>query len=196
MDKSKLTSPAALGQPMLTSLSSRNTEDVIADLKRPLHTFPPTTTKRRQSSLSVHVPSDSDPTNPPPMENGLDANGNSMPESDDLEAEDEDEEDDDTNLQIAKPQQISERKRRRIAIANNHVLEVARESLKEDIKNNNSQNMEDQSARYIIDQAQSQKIISTPREYQTELFERAKEKNIIAVLNTGKPELQSPWCPC
>ncbi|KAH8164584.1 hypothetical protein CIB48_g3661 [Xylaria polymorpha] len=28
-------------------------------------------------------------------------------------------------------------------------------------------------------------IISSPREYQTELFERAKEKNIIAVLDTG-----------
>lgn len=28
-------------------------------------------------------------------------------------------------------------------------------------------------------------IISSPREYQTELFERAKKKNIIAVLDTG-----------
>lgn len=28
-------------------------------------------------------------------------------------------------------------------------------------------------------------IISSPREYQTELFERAKRKNIIAVLDTG-----------
>lgn len=29
------------------------------------------------------------------------------------------------------------------------------------------------------------KIISSPREYQLELFERAKQKNIIAVLDTG-----------
>jgi endoribonuclease Dicer len=34
-------------------------------------------------------------------------------------------------------------------------------------------------------EAEDATIISSPREYQTELFERAKEKNIIAVLDTG-----------
>ena len=33
---------------------------------------------------------------------------------------------------------------------------------------------------------ESQVIISDPREYQVELFERAKEHNIIAVLDTGE----------
>lgn len=30
-------------------------------------------------------------------------------------------------------------------------------------------------------------VIHDPREYQVELFERAKERNIIAVLDTGNP---------
>ncbi|KAI0840705.1 hypothetical protein F5Y06DRAFT_285553 [Hypoxylon sp. FL0890] len=37
----------------------------------------------------------------------------------------------------------------------------------------------------LVREAESEKIISSPREYQTELFERAKQKNIIAVLDTG-----------
>ncbi len=38
-------------------------------------------------------------------------------------------------------------------------------------------------------------IISSPREYQTELFERAKTKNIIAVLDTGwLPSYYFPLC--
>ncbi|KAK7755559.1 Dicer-like protein 1 [Diatrype stigma] len=43
----------------------------------------------------------------------------------------------------------------------------------------------DQSVSYIVRMAESEKIINTPREYQIELFEKAKEKNIIAVLDTG-----------
>ena len=71
------------------------------------------------------------------------------------------------------------------AIADKYIQEKAQKTLKEGVKNNH-QKLEDQSARYIVNQAESQKIISTPREYQTELFERAKEKNIIAVLDTGR----------
>ncbi|KAI0478490.1 hypothetical protein GGR56DRAFT_664684 [Xylariaceae sp. FL0804] len=42
-----------------------------------------------------------------------------------------------------------------------------------------------ESAAWLVKDAQSKRIISSPREYQTELFERAKQKNIIAVLDTG-----------
>ena len=107
-----------------------------------------------------------------------------MPEPDYMEAYD-DKDEDDKVLPSTKPRKISERKRRMNAIADNYIQEMARKSFKEDMRNNR-QNIEDQSARYIVHQAESQKIISTPREYQTELFERAKEKNIIAVLDTGK----------
>ncbi|KAI1470586.1 uncharacterized protein F4812DRAFT_469152 [Daldinia caldariorum] len=44
---------------------------------------------------------------------------------------------------------------------------------------------EDKSTNLLVREAESEKIISSPREYQTELFERAKQKNIIAVLDTG-----------
>lgn len=42
-----------------------------------------------------------------------------------------------------------------------------------------------QSARWLVNQSENRQIISSPREYQLELFEKAKEKNIIAVLDTG-----------
>lgn len=44
---------------------------------------------------------------------------------------------------------------------------------------------QDKSMHMLVQEAESEKIISSPREYQTELFERAKQKNIIAVLDTG-----------
>jgi endoribonuclease Dicer len=104
-------------------------------------------------------------------------------EPDDLELFEDAEEDEDV-LPSIKPRKISERKRRMNAIADNYIQEIAQKSFKQDTQNER-QKLEDQSARYIVNQAESQKIISTPREYQTELFERAKEKNIIAVLDTG-----------
>ena len=113
-----------------------------------------------------------------------------MLEPDDREEYDNDNDDDDDEiLPSTKPRNISERKRRMNAIADSYIQEMAQKSLKEDIRLNRK-NMEDQSARYIVHQAESQKIISTPREYQTELFERAKERNIIAVLDTGKRRCQ------
>ena len=43
------------------------------------------------------------------------------------------------------------------------------------------------STKWLVQQSASHRIISQPREYQTELFEKAKKENIIAVLDTGKP---------
>lgn len=39
-------------------------------------------------------------------------------------------------------------------------------------------------------------IICSPREYQTALFERSKEKNIIVVLDTGRYQVQSQDTDC
>ena len=41
------------------------------------------------------------------------------------------------------------------------------------------------SVRSLIAKQDSSVIITNPREYQTELFEKAKKQNVIAVLDTG-----------
>jgi len=46
----------------------------------------------------------------------------------------------------------------------------------------------DQSTAVLFRSFEAQKIIESPRDYQIELFERAKQKNIIAVLDTGKSD--------
>ena len=52
------------------------------------------------------------------------------------------------------------------------------------IANNASE--ETLSIRSLMAKQQSNVIISDPREYQIELFEKAKQQNIIAVLDTGQ----------
>lgn len=44
---------------------------------------------------------------------------------------------------------------------------------------------EDRTSAAIVRDFESAKIIESPRDYQIELFEKAKQKNIIAVLDTG-----------
>lgn len=52
--------------------------------------------------------------------------------------------------------------------------------------------VEDQSIAYMVKHWEGgEKIIHSPREYQLELFERAKNQNTIAVLDTGKSVIAS-----
>ncbi len=48
------------------------------------------------------------------------------------------------------------------------------------------------STRNLISKQESTVIITDPREYQMELFEKAKEQNIIAVLDTGM-KIRGAW---
>lgn len=45
---------------------------------------------------------------------------------------------------------------------------------------------EQQSTKWLVKNIEVKDIISSPRDYQVELFERAKKENVIAVLDTGK----------
>lgn len=59
---------------------------------------------------------------------------------------------------------------------------VTKERVQEIVKNTEDKYL---SIHSLMRKQESKVIIGDPREYQTELFERAKQQNIIAVLDTG-----------
>ena len=59
---------------------------------------------------------------------------------------------------------------------------VTTEEIKAAVQNANDEAL---SIRKLMSKQESTVIITDPREYQTELFEKAKQQNIIAVLDTG-----------
>lgn len=59
---------------------------------------------------------------------------------------------------------------------------ITNEEVQAIVENANEENL---SIRSLMAKQESNIIISDPREYQLELFEKAKKQNIIAVLDTG-----------
>ena len=167
---------SALDYSSATTLATRTTEDVIADLKRlrPISEEDPS--KRRRSAVS-----DTDVSSISCAESSSIVDDS--PESPEQETYDDEEED--VVGPATKPRKITERKRRLNAAVDNYVMDRTLAQ----IKKGNVVRPEDeanQTTRWLVNQSENRQIISTPREYQTELYERAKEKNIIAVLDTGK----------
>lgn len=60
---------------------------------------------------------------------------------------------------------------------------ITNEEVQEIVENANEENL---SIRSLMAKQESNVIITDPREYQLELFEKAKNQNIIAVLDTGQ----------
>ncbi|CAD6499017.1 BgTH12-04671 [Blumeria graminis f. sp. triticale] len=79
---------------------------------------------------------------------------------------------------------VAERKRRQNAVAAEYIKNINKKLVKEANKTQPGDDA-NQSTKWLVNQSENRKIISTPREYQVELFNRAKQKNIIAVLDTG-----------
>ena len=160
-----------------TSLRTRTTEDVIADLKRPIgSSLRLQASTEGSSSLSLADKLISS------VHNSTRYKGQSEDPVHEFDEEEYGEEDEIGPL--TKTKKISERRRRMNAIADQYIQTSLETTIKKDIEKGYEDD-ELQSTRWIVNKSENREIISSPREYQTELFERAKEKNIIAVLDTG-----------
>jgi endoribonuclease Dicer len=164
------------------TLPTRNTDQVMADLKRVAPSVPSTFSPTRRLTSYTSVKSDFTLSDLP---EAPDTNGQSDPDdTGSNEADNSAENSDEEILQTAKPRKITERKRQINAAADRHMQERAQKQLKEGNKLRPEEEAQ-QSTRWLVNQSENREIISSPREYQVELFEKAKEKNIIAVLDTG-----------
>jgi endoribonuclease Dicer len=198
----KMVVPAALTNqslPPATALATRKTDEVIADLKRPStasHASPSTLKRRITSFASEAANPESTISDLPPVELYSATNGHINPEDDRSIEEDDgiESSDEEDVLLTAKPRKITERKRRQNAIADSYMQERTQRQLMEGNKLR-AEDEAQQSMRYLVNQTENREIISSPREYQVELFEKAKEKNIIAVLDTGSYLLSGPHAP-
>lgn len=85
------------------------------------------------------------------------------------------------------PTSSSEKKRARYSRFHTWRKDTAEVDFKKQVKQNESRSTADEalSIRDLLAKQESTPIIADPREYQIELFERAKQQNTIAVLDTG-----------
>ena len=159
------------------ALATRTSADVIADLKNSRQT----NSETKQGSVPVsYQTSVKSPTTK--LDNMEDISGDFGEEEEEEDVEDDGQRVVDPHLD--RPRKITERKRQFNATFDKYF----QSRLQEQVKQGTIVKLEDeekQSARWLVSQSENRQIISTPREYQNELFQKAKEKNIIAVLDTG-----------
>ena len=104
------------------------------------------------------------------------------PDRDIVESDSEDDQD-----VAAKTPKISERRRLQSAKFSAWLSQRKEKITKEEVQAViNNADEDTLSIRSLMAKQESTAIITSPREYQLELFERAKKQNIIAVLDTGR----------
>ncbi len=172
--------------PQGPTLPTRNTDQVMADLKRVAPSAPSTFSLKRRLTSYASAKLDFTLSDLSEALVYTDMNGQRGPDDDGSNEADDSMEfsGEEETLQTIKPRKITERKRRLNAAADRHMQERAQKQLKEGNKLRPEEEAQ-QSARWLVNESENREIISSPREYQVELFEKAKEKNIIAVLDTG-----------
>lgn len=189
MEERPASSQINLNHQASTALAPRTTADVIADLKKDriagfMRLRPP----KHQQTEHISGPQLQ------PVDFGINlpehklANIPNEEESEDLDLDQNDDDDSDSGDLAAVPKQrkMTERKHRLNSVAENYLQELNQKALTEGKKVSMQPEEEaQQSARWLVHQSENRQIISSPREYQIELFEKAKEKNVIAVLDTG-----------
>ncbi|KAJ0305143.1 hypothetical protein COL516b_005373 [Colletotrichum fioriniae] len=167
-----------LGELYLTPLPSKPSTSVQRSHK------PPPTTELGETcpaiEISTKLPS-------PSYSTATSSSHDSVVNTDGVDEQDQADEDDEDDyrrwsVNPERPRKISEKKRQDHAkfqswIESNQakVLEAA----------SKTKPPTHGSVAYLVKESENRRIIQTPREYQIELFERAKQKNIIAVLDTG-----------
>jgi endoribonuclease Dicer len=114
-----------------------------------------------------------------------------MPVEDDLLIEDKEananaDSDDEQPESQQGPSTADEKRKAQRTIFKSWLFDKAKEVTSERVKNElNSKNDEELSIRNLLQKQEKPNTIKNPREYQLELYERAKNENTIAVLDTG-----------
>ncbi|KAL6710207.1 Dicer-like protein 1 [Coniothyrium glycines] len=111
----------------------------------------------------------------------------SGPPDNEVQSEVDDSEDDIAPVQPHGPQSATEKRRAQIELMRAFVADISANMTEREINDAASKSAaEDQmSIRDILAKQETNVRITNPRDYQTELFQRAKGENIIAVLDTG-----------
>lgn len=157
-----------ISEGMVPALATRSTDAVIEDLRR--------------RELQPKEPT----TNEEPLTGGIEdvfkgprVDGAISETIEDEDGGNETESDDEAPAYPSENQELSYEKTVRESYIRSRVLEATKGSTAPEKADDK------QSVKWLIKDSGSQEIISSPREYQIELFERAKTQNIIAVLDTG-----------
>lgn len=165
------------------TLTPRTKEDLIADLR----TLVPPSKKLWRGLIKIEPDSvtqqETSVANSIPTTNAKSENAQQI-EAEENIIYDPDDSSEDEVIRITESQKVSQNKRRQDVVAAEYMKDINKKLVKEKNKVQ-SQDVSDQSIKWLINQSESRMIISTPREYQVELFDRAKARNIIAVLDTG-----------
>ena len=112
-------------------------------------------------------------------------NGTAALDDDEPDPFDSDDENDSYRLHVnpERTRKVTEKKRLDNEAFHTWMIKNAREETKASVAAAKPVGL--QSVARMVTDSEGKNIISSPREYQTELFERAKKKNTIVVLDTG-----------